>query len=340
MLETRRLYYIDGDHKKPLPEWGWYFIRLGMDAARMHNKDEHLVVAAAVPTRAYAAALVSLGIVYIRLIENDVSIADEWSKLHHGTPVIIQEGTKRLRGNFCGTRRFSEDNKLRVGVYISSKKGEQLTRWFLPERCAVSSLPSGATLFFPDSSANEIVENQRFITEFIRQEYLRTLLTKSYFGCLIVGHLNALRAEIRDSTFAIGPEYYKARQGELSPNGGGAYEKTDFIEGNLLDILRVRRFLGSDQAYMMDIFPVEARAPYESKEDYDDTVIVFDGAAGFLKWRKCWPDKTKIVLLDWTDSRFEEAVQLVNTEYAVRAGEPVNFSADSPVGIETIAFLE
>ena len=103
-------------------------------------------------------------------------------------------------------------------------------------------------------------------------------------GCLIVGHLNALRAEIRDSTFAIGPEYYKARQGELLPNGGRAYGKTDFVEGNLQDILRVRRFLGSDQAHMMDIFLVEARAPYEPNEDYGDTVIVFDGAAGFLKW--------------------------------------------------------
>lgn len=340
MLEARRLYYIDGNHREPLPEWGWYFISLGMDAANMRSKDKNLVIAAAIPTRAYAAVLVSLGIVYIGLTENDVNIADEWSKVSHGTSVIIQEGTKRLRGDFCGTRRFSEDNKLRVGVHISSRKGEQLTRWFLPERCAVSSLPSGATLFFPDSSENEIVKNQRFIAGLIRQENMRTLITKSYLRCLIVGHLNALRTEIRDSTFAVGPEYYKAGQGELSPNGGIAYEKPDFVEGTFQDILRVRRFLGSDQAYMMDIFPVEARAPYESNEDCDNTVIVFDGAAGFLKWRKYWPDKAKVVLLDWTDSHFEEAVQLVNTEYAARAGVPVNYSIDSPAGIEAIAFLE
>ena len=341
MPKTGRPYYIYEDRYLPLPEWAYYFISLGKDAASARNKDRRLIIAAALPTRTYIAALTALGVVCALLTEpaSDKSIAEVWSNMSAGTPVVVQEGTKRMKGEYCGLKRFTDDNRLRIGVHISVKKGGNLTRWFLPERCAISRLPSGSAMFLPEQKQeSEILKNQRFIEGFVAQEDIYAMITRSYLGCLIVGHLNILRAELRETAFAVGPELFSDEHGKQAR--GRREGDGQFVEGTIHDVLRVRKFLGPDQTFMTDVFPAEARSPYEDIKETSDSVIIFDGATAFVKWRGPWPYNTRIVLLDRTDSRFEEAVQLINSEYVVRTGDPTRFSLkDSPSGIEVVAFL-
>ncbi len=71
-------------------------------------------------------------------------------------------------------------------------------------------------------------------------------------------------------------------------------------------------------------------------------MTIFDGAVSFLKWRDYWRKSNWIVLLDKTESRFQEAVDLLNQEYIEkRIGESLNENMFSlPEGIEIIAFNE
>ena len=50
-------------------------------------------------------------------------------------------------------------------------------------------------------------------------------------------------------------------------------------------------------------------------------LVVFDGAGGFLKWRDKWAHCNWIVILDRTEPRFTEAVQVVNEKYLSRIAE-------------------
>jgi hypothetical protein len=57
------LWFDTGDHRARVPEWATGFVELGHATARSRSPSSRLVVAVAVPTRAYASVLVAAGAV-------------------------------------------------------------------------------------------------------------------------------------------------------------------------------------------------------------------------------------------------------------------------------------
>ena len=65
--------------------------------------------------------------------------------------------------------------------------------------------------------------------------------------------------------------------------------------------------------------------------------MLFDGSSALLKWDRIASGAVKIIVLDRTDTRFEEAIELVNTKYVDRQSD-VNVIPEAPNNIETIVF--
>jgi hypothetical protein len=120
------LHFEDSGHWYSLPEWAEYFIGIGKQLACASNADTRIVTAIVVPTRAFGAAFVSLGMVI-----SDAAARDRASETAHfemlfdlppGTTVIYRpQPGKVLRGIL----QFPEesDGKLRIRVQVHSRAG-------------------------------------------------------------------------------------------------------------------------------------------------------------------------------------------------------------------------
>ena len=126
----RRIYYVQDDGQIELPDWCYYCLKLGAVMACVSSSDRRLVLALAVPTRAYVAALISTGLVIERLDkETEAGPVEDHIEmlrgLEKGTPVIIHEDTKKIKGILVGVKDNFYGGKPFVGVQVQgpSKKG-------------------------------------------------------------------------------------------------------------------------------------------------------------------------------------------------------------------------
>src|SRR5690606_37354562 len=112
------------------PEWAEYFINVGKQLAVAEQSSTRIVTAIVVPTRAFAAAFVSLG-----MVVSDAASRDPLSEAGHfetlfdlpvGTRVIYRpKPGKTLKGVLDGPQELS--GKLYVRVQIHSKDGGNTT---------------------------------------------------------------------------------------------------------------------------------------------------------------------------------------------------------------------
>jgi hypothetical protein len=171
-------------------------------------------------------------------------------------------------------------------------------------------------------------ENKRFANSFVD-----TLLgdadpvqlgLRSKLICAIVGKKNSLEHEIRHTPLA------------LHANGNCR------AEGHLQDVLRVDRFVSGEQSYRSALVPVGSSPPSGDVTSKVEMGIVFDGAAGFLKWGSMWPDRHQVIILDRTELYFEDAITAINSRFSQnRADAESPLPADgAPPGGEVLAFRE
>ncbi len=97
-----RLYYLSDNEPKLLPEWAYFFMRLGHQLAAKPSDDYRFVIGLAIPARAFACSLVATGIVFARAgTENSVDNAQMQyiRSLEPGTPVYVRrDNNRKLRG--------------------------------------------------------------------------------------------------------------------------------------------------------------------------------------------------------------------------------------------------
>ena len=148
----------------------------------------------------------------------------------------------------------------------------------------------------------------------------------SYPTCLLVGNLSVLRQEIIDEKFG-------------TPLKNSV---ENICTGNLLDLLRVRKFTSANRSFRSDAFAANSRRPPGKNQSQNPEVVIFDGSNGFLKWRDFWKSSHRVVLLDQTESGFSDAANTLNNHYLQRTGEdsvPEEFPCP-PDYIEIVYFQE
>lgn len=110
---NRGIYYVQDNRHVELPDWCYCCLKLGAVIANASPPDRRLVLALAVPTRAYVAAFIGTGIVTERLGRETATVPQEdhierLRGVEKGTPVIIHEDMKKVKGIFMGVRPGQE----------------------------------------------------------------------------------------------------------------------------------------------------------------------------------------------------------------------------------------
>lgn len=330
VLAPVNLHFEDSGEWYSLPEWADYFISVGKHLAFADDSESRIVVAIVVPTRAYCAAFVSLGMVISDAAARDhTSAAAHFEKLFDlpaGTPVILrQDARKVLKGVLQEPEIY--DGKLYVRVQVQSRDartGGGLT-YLIEESRSLQVQPAKHSGKLPKKLG---AENKRFSNSFVESLLGDAdpvqLGLRSKFVCAIVGKKNALEHEIRNTPLAL--------------HSNGDY----LAEGQLQDLLRVDRFITGEQCYRSALVPIGSSPPCGDIVSKVEMGVVFDGAAGFLKWRAMWPDRHQIVILDRTEVYFDEAISAVNSNFSQNRADAESPSPGNgaPPGGEVLAFRE
>ncbi len=319
------MYYRNGDNWINMPYWSASYISLGSALAAQKNPFNRLIVGLAVPVRAYAAALIALGIV-TGLVKIPLDSIKESEYLNYlktiesGSSIIYLVGGNWYPGEFVSINE-KEDG---VSVHVIWKKGKQQCNCGIPLKDArkrIRIVGSTKNDSHEKIIGRRIIPNKEFLDLILEGEHANEFVLSSRLECIIIGCINTLRQEIKGLRISFGAKH---------------------IEGTIQDVLRVKKFLSEGSAYRSNIIPTDRdQSSYSSVPDMP-YMTIFDGAVSFLKWRDYWRKSNWIVLLDKTESRFQEAVDLLNQEYIEkRIGEGLNENMFSlPEGIEIIAFNE
>jgi hypothetical protein len=334
-------YEVDGEWET-LPDWASYFLFLGFFVASQPKTETRSIVGVALPTRAYAAALAATGVVYNRtvLAKNRVDTDSHFQmlcELPSGTPITYLHGQRNQTGLLLGcTDKFGEK---RLIVQTPAPKSGTETHYVRATDSDKIQRAAGETQFNKSSRASSKRQTGKLITpvsEFTREllgaENAADLSHRSRLECCIIGQLSALRREITETAFAI----FTDSAGKLSRI------KDDFHQGTLQDVLRVRKFMGEGKAYRTDALAAQSQnVPIVARGGVPH-VTIFDGSAGFTKWRDDWRSSHWLVLIDSTESGFDEAARSLNTEYITnRIGDAaVGDVPPPPAGVELVFYRE
>lgn len=329
-LAPVNLHFEDSGEWYSLPEWAEYFISVGKQLASADHSTSRIVTAIVVPTRAYCAAFASLGMVISDAAKRDrPSEASHFEKLFDlpaGTPVIFRPAPRKVqKGVLQGPEEYN--GKLYVRVQVQSRDprtGGGLTH-LIDESRALQVQPAKHSGKLPKKQGAEHKRfANRFVDSLLGDADPIQLGLRSKLVCAIIGKKNALEHEIRQTPLAI------------HANGRRR------AEGQLQDVLRVDRFVSGQQSYRSALVPVGSSPPSSDVASNVETAVVFDGAAGFLKWGSMWPNRHQIIILDRTELYFDDAISAINSRFSQNRAdaEPPLSVSDAPPGGEVLAFRE
>lgn len=328
-MSATGLFYAQVKDWIPLPAWARFLIELGFDASvtAAEMPDRRLVIALALPTRAYAASFCVTGVVVARSGMDDdrdqlIAHYERLSALPSGTALTYRKGNRTFPAQFVGTSTHFSGEPCLV-VQTQDKKAGGMTEQVPLSRSMAVAIAEDQTRRLPKNPTGRQLQVQ---TEFVQRwlggvDPLR-FATKTQLDCVLVGNLRDSFAEIMQTTFGI-------RCGDR------------ILKGTLQDIIRVKRFIRPGEGYRCKLIPVRdtGRPP---AGDQCPLFVVFDGAQGFLRARDYWRDSNWIVLLDRTDPHFQEAADLLNAGYAMRpeGDDPAFMLNGFPRGAAILAYWE
>lgn len=321
------LHFKDSGHWYSLPKWADYFISVGKHLAWAGQSENRTVTAIIVPTRAFGAAFVSLGMVIGDAASRDQTSAAEHFKklidLPRGSSVIYRpKSGKTLKGVL--QEPVEKYGRLWLRVQVHSKKGDGLT-YFVDESMALLVQPARHSGKLPKK---QVGENIRFANKFVDMLLGDAdpvqLGLSSKFVCALVGKKTILEHEIRKTPLAI------------HVNGNR------HVDGVMQDILRVNQFVTEKQSYRSALVPVRGGSPPVEILSTVDMGVVFDGALGFLKWGEMVYNRHQVIILDRTETYFDDAISAIRTRFSQNRvdGETVLPECEAPPGAEVLMFRE
>lgn len=323
-----------------LPEWASYLLFLGFFLSSQTKTDARSVIGVALPTRAYAAALAATGVVYNRtvLLKNRVDIETHFRSLCElpgGTPVTYVHGKRTQPGLLLGsTDQFGEKRLIvqtrgpKSGTethYVRAADAEKVQPATGPEQ---TSAPGG--LSSRRQTGQLVTPVSEFARNILGEENAKDLPHRSRLECCIIGQLGHLRTEINETEFVA-----DSGATQVQATHPGRF-------GTLQDILRVRKFMGEGRAYRSEVIASQSSNVPALAGEAEPHVTIFDGTAGFTKWRDYWRQSHWLVLLDRTEPGFEEGARALNTEFITnRVGDTESGGVPlPPAGVELVLYRE
>ncbi len=312
-----RLFVSNDESVGKLPAWAAFHLALGGALARAINDEQRIVLAMALPTRAFSAVLLTFGVVATRANIGSSSggtSIDELCALPLGTKLAVRDGVKWSTGDFIGCR--SNDEHRLVGIQFRSG-----LRHFLPASQLHRVWPAAAV---PSKKTAQSQVNSEFLRGLLSSVDPISFVMWPRFDVLLVGQLGLIKAEAQTPIWI-------------------AHQRQRSASGTLQDVIGLRQLLPPGHAYRSGVQATAARKPQTAASLNPDTIVLFDGAAAFLRWGEHFSNFNSIVLLDRTDYRLEEAADKLNQNYMKdRIGsESIDFNDDLvPDGVEVMTYRE
>lgn len=328
MFEVELL-FDDNGKWAPMPDWCYFFIKLGAVVATAGSPEKRLVVGVSVPTRAYAACLTAAGTVIARAaipVSALAGVEEHFNKLCRleiGTPLVYRKGNRKFKAIFAGVTDFN--NETRIKVQTGSKEGGNLTELLNKDMSLAVSVAAIEEVKLPKKQAGQkIIRRKSFLDNILGKVDTCEFALSSRLESVISGPVAGIRREVIETRLAV-----------RVPGKG-------FEEGTFQDLLRVRRFLTEDKAFRTEVYPANGKELPVIKNTDSPTVAIFDGALGFLKWRNNWQKSNWIILLNRTEHNFREAAEILNQEFIKnRLGNCPQLNIPPiPPGIELIVYEE
>lgn len=324
------LYFDDSGDWQKLPTWAAYMLSVGQHLSYCDHPTGRQVTAIAVPTRAYCAAFITLGMVI-----GDANASKPSSAAGHfqnllslpiGTPVIFRQRPRKvLKGVLKGRETCSGKIYVRVQVQsLDAHTGGGLTH-LIDESRALQVQPAKHSGKLPkkQSAANKRFANS-LVEKLLGEADPVQLGMRSRNMCALVGKASVLEFELRHTQLAVDAT------GDCP------------AQGTFQDVLRVDRFVSSQQSFRTMLVPVGTNMSPDNIDPEIEKGVVFDGAIGFLKWGDLWPDRNHIIVLDRTEAYFDDAINAINTRFTQNRvdAEPSLPSEYAPPGGEVLSFCE
>lgn len=319
-----RLHYLLSDNKSALlPEWAYFFMRLGGQLAAIHNDNYRMVIGLAIPTRIFACSLVATGIVLAKARSENSPGAIQLQNIRSlkpGTPVYVRtDDNRKLRGVIDEVKEIQGQER----VVIRTGKGE--TRYFLLEQFAARITVSNRDFSLPvyPKSGYPIGSPSKFLRCCLGKDLAQKHILESSFETLIIGKKSVIEREVSTISFSC-------KNSNESINGSGC----------LQEILRVRQFSGANKSYRTQCVSSLNITPEKEIGKQTPPIVIFDGAVAYIKLGHKWRSAHQIVLLDRTERQFVDAVELLNQNYAYRLAGVPKFPVKIPNGIEMMVYKE
>lgn len=310
----------------PAPHWANYFVKLGAAIAEGTKPgSDRLVVALALPTRAYAGALIAASFVLSTFTSPHPEQYFSWiASLPPGTSLRRRKGEKWQPAILDSVKQQYGNNYIVIQTTVRGSKGSgPVTEWVPKHDILSLHVDKTADAKLPGT-------NPRFSSLDTPKTFLKPCLDgggspldyvmATAYDCAIIGQLNRLRYEFNCTPIGVTTE-------------GG------ISEGRLQDLARVKRFTSRGEGYRTRIFPITVGTSIPHYYDHGTAprLAIFDGARGFLRWRFRFSTSHWIVLLERTEIDFLSGVQYVIAECDFRCQEQL-MEITPPPGIEILAY--
>jgi len=301
-----------------LANWCDFFIELGGLTSRFVTNDSKFITALAVPTRSFSSTLISFGYIIKRIKahqDDDFYAYAEYLKtLPLGTPVLVRSAVgKKFKGLLH--EHVTYNDKLQFGIKVERSS----IRYIKAEESKRIEIIDSDVDLPKTQKGRAIIPETDFCAAILGKECASSLISKTNLEIVIIGPKKLVRNEVIDQEFLT-------RQGQA---------------GVLQEILRVKEFQSHTKSYRTRIISDRNKAKKVHSSISDPSLVIFDGAQGFLKWRGYWKKSNWIVILDRTEYQFDPGLEQINKEYILNRKndyipELVNF--EIPSGIEMMVF--
>lgn len=317
-MDVSAIHYLEGVRWKPLPVWAVFLARLGSAQQPDATATIRTTTAILLPTRDYAVPLIAAGLVAARARtavhggDIDAHFA-ALSLLPPGTEVILTVGNRKRRGICLGCK--VQAGRPLVGVQIQHDQTGGDTRWLPKEQCLRVEVRGASRRPLPKrQSGSRIEPPSALLCGLLGVAAAVAFVQNSSLDCLLIGPERALREEISALQIALAPAFSPA---------------------TLQDLLRVYRMPGNNEVFHTALASAACGAGQGLPGNTRPPVVLFDGAASYLRWHDQWPDADWIVVLDRTSPTTDAAVAQLNQDYMHRIENiPVSVLEQFPTGIE------
>ncbi len=311
-----------------MPDWARYSIEAGLTIGRTGAQERNRL-AIIVPVRDYAAAFCAAGValaVYER--ESSFDTAERFkalSELSDGAPLTLRDrppGQRIRPGQLVGVRDDLGTGEPGLGVKVRVKGGDMIDWIPRPEIWRVTSDDGSGTTRPKRQRGWRLQEANTFAEDVLHPLDAARFTEPGDVRCLIVGSRRSIEAEVTQPGLAT-----RSRVREGKP-----------ARGTLNDLLRLEGIAGVGGAHRTRVIPIHTKPPSDLQIP---SVLVFDGANGYLKWPGRFRAAHTIIVLDRTEPRYADAVKHIHGDYVKRApGSALPTLPPPPSGIEVLHFSQ